>query len=142
MTQPSFSPVPQPTRSALPCGSRPLQTGAPTGSRTCTSRSSPTDGPLGAPGPDQGYALKLAEDLFSDRLELVAGERAEDAVFGCAMVASAEVGDVRQGAGWSGPRYGLHSFRIPRWSSAGPDRLACAPLPAQWPITTTSNGAW
>jgi hypothetical protein len=44
---------------------------------------------LGIQGPDQGYALKLAEDLFVHRLELVPGERAEDAVYGCAMVASA-----------------------------------------------------
>lgn len=44
---------------------------------------------LGIQGPDQGYALKLADDLFSDRLQLVAGETPHDAVYGCAMVASA-----------------------------------------------------
>ncbi len=44
---------------------------------------------LGIQGPDQGYALKLAEDLFVERLQLVAGETKEDAVHGCAIVASA-----------------------------------------------------
>ena len=33
--------------------------------------------------------LKLGQDLFSDRLELVAGETKPDAIYGCAMVASA-----------------------------------------------------
>ena len=44
---------------------------------------------FGIPGPDQGYALKLGDDLFADRLELVPGETTEDAIYGCAMVASA-----------------------------------------------------
>ncbi len=41
---------------------------------------------LGTPGPDQGYALKLAR-RFEDRLELSAGESAEDALAGCVAVA-------------------------------------------------------
>jgi hypothetical protein len=41
---------------------------------------------LGTPGPDQGYALKLAR-LFEDRLHL-AGEHHEDAVAGCLGVAT------------------------------------------------------
>ena len=41
---------------------------------------------LGVPGPDQGYALKLAR-RFDDRLELAAGEHHEDAVIGCMAVA-------------------------------------------------------
>ena len=44
---------------------------------------------FGFPGPDQGYALKLGQDLFADRLELVAGETRHDVVYGGAMVASA-----------------------------------------------------
>ena len=40
---------------------------------------------LGSPGPDQGFALKLAH-RFVDRLILVAGESAEDAVAGCTSV--------------------------------------------------------
>lgn len=36
----------------------------------------------GTPGPDQGYALKLAR-RFADRLVLAEGEHAEDAVAGC-----------------------------------------------------------
>jgi len=44
---------------------------------------------LGVPGPDQGYALLVADKLFADRLELSAGITAEDALVGCAAVASA-----------------------------------------------------
>jgi hypothetical protein len=44
---------------------------------------------LGVPGPDQGYAFLLAHTLFEDRLELTAGITAEDALVGCAEVASA-----------------------------------------------------
>jgi hypothetical protein len=44
---------------------------------------------LGFPGTDQGYALKLGEDLFADRVELVEGETRHDVVYGGAMVASA-----------------------------------------------------
>jgi len=41
---------------------------------------------LGTPGPDQGFALKLAR-RFEDRLVLSPGEHAEDAVSGCTAVA-------------------------------------------------------
>ena len=40
---------------------------------------------LGSPGPDQGFALKLAR-RFEDRLVLEAGESAEDAVVGATAV--------------------------------------------------------
>lgn len=47
----------------------------------------PPDGEsFGRPGPDQGYALKLARQ-FEDRLELEPGEHAEDAIAGCLGVA-------------------------------------------------------
>lgn len=42
---------------------------------------------LGSPGPDQGYALRLAR-RFADRLRLVSGESEEDAVVGTALLAS------------------------------------------------------
>ncbi len=42
---------------------------------------------LGVPGPDQGYAMNLAE-RFEDRLQLAEGERAEDAIAGCVGVAT------------------------------------------------------
>jgi hypothetical protein len=49
--------------------------------------SEPTAGPgLGNQGPDQGYALKLAE-RFAGRLVLAAGEREDDALAGCVAVA-------------------------------------------------------
>ncbi len=40
----------------------------------------------GSPGPDQGFALKLAR-RFEDRLELAEGESAEDAIAGATAVA-------------------------------------------------------
>ncbi len=47
----------------------------------------PTAGPgLGNQGPDQGYALKLAE-RFTGRLMLAAGEQEDDALAGCVAVA-------------------------------------------------------
>jgi hypothetical protein len=89
MTQPSFAPVPSADRV------RPsLRLKTPEDWRA--DRVSELRGPvhphgpsLGIPGPDQGYALKLGDDLFADRLELMPGERSEDAIYGCAMVASA-----------------------------------------------------
>jgi hypothetical protein len=46
------------------------------------------EGPrLGVPGPDQGYAIKLARQ-FEDRLVLVPGESADDAVAGCVAIAT------------------------------------------------------
>jgi hypothetical protein len=89
MTQPSFAPVP---RADQVRPSMRLKTPADWRADRVADLHvavQPHGRSLGAPGPDQGYALKLAEDLFAGRLELVAGERAEDAVFGCAMVASA-----------------------------------------------------
>jgi len=41
---------------------------------------------LGSPGPDQGFALKLAR-RFEDRLVLAPGEHAHDAISGCTAVA-------------------------------------------------------
>jgi len=44
---------------------------------------------LGVPGPDQGYALLVAHELFEDRLELTPGISAEDALVGASAVAGA-----------------------------------------------------
>ncbi|MBW3610786.1 MAG: hypothetical protein KY438_04570 [Actinobacteria bacterium] len=46
----------------------------------------PVGAALGHPGPDQGYALKLARH-FEQRLVLAEGEHADDAVLGCLGVA-------------------------------------------------------
>jgi len=51
-----------------------LQTGQPRGPR------------LGSPGPDQGYALGLAE-RFADRVVVENGEHVDDALAGCTAVA-------------------------------------------------------
>jgi hypothetical protein len=47
----------------------------------------PPAGPqFGSPGPDQGFALRLAR-RFEDRLVLAAGESSHDAIAGCTAVA-------------------------------------------------------
>jgi len=48
--------------------------------------SQPSGVQLGSPGPDQGFALKLAR-RFEDRLVVVGGESVEDAIAGCTAVA-------------------------------------------------------
>jgi hypothetical protein len=45
----------------------------------------------GTPGPDQGYALRLAH-RFADRLQLGEGEHAEDVLVGCALLAARRAG--------------------------------------------------
>ena len=47
---------------------------------------------LGRPGPDQGYALLLAHRLFAHKVVLSEGITDEDALVGCAAVASARAG--------------------------------------------------
>ena len=44
---------------------------------------------MGTPGPDQGYAMLLADDLFAERVVTSDGVRVEDALAGCVVVASA-----------------------------------------------------
>ncbi len=46
----------------------------------------PTGDRLGAPGPDQGFALKIAHSL-ADRLHLADGEHLDDVIRGCLGVA-------------------------------------------------------
>lgn len=46
----------------------------------------PSGRKLGSPGPDQGYAIKLA-NLFHGRLRLVDGEHEHDVMSGCLAVA-------------------------------------------------------
>ncbi len=47
----------------------------------------PTGDRLGAPGPDQGYAIKLANRL-ADRLHLTDGEHVDDVIQGCLGIAT------------------------------------------------------
>ncbi len=49
-------------------------------------RGQPLGPKLGRPGPDQGYALKLA-DLIRDRVKVAGGEHVEDALAGAVAVA-------------------------------------------------------
>ncbi|HEX3840685.1 MAG TPA: hypothetical protein VHU85_07830 [Acidimicrobiales bacterium] len=86
MTQPSFVPIVEadqvrPTyRLRVP--------GIWTQSRPSELRgTTPPSGPLfGTPGPDQGFALKLARQ-FEGRLELAEGESVDDVIAGCTAVA-------------------------------------------------------
>ncbi len=89
---------------------------------------------LGTPGPDQGYALRLAR-RFADRLQLRPGESDEDVVVGVALLASRRaalfgrapmVHDVDTAlALWGflddGPPEGLLEVRRPAFSSAARD---------------------
>ncbi len=52
-------------------------------------RDKPEGRGFGSPGPDQGYALLVAHELFGGKLNLVEGEHDEDAIEGCAAIASA-----------------------------------------------------
>jgi hypothetical protein len=51
----------------------------------------PTGRGHGTPGPDQGFALRLAR-RFADRLVLQTGEESADVLLGCALVASRRAG--------------------------------------------------
>ena len=86
MTQPSFVPVVEADQVR-----RSYQLEVPsiwTTSRPSELRGTraPVGAFLGTPGPDQGFALKLAR-RFEDRLVLRPGEHADDAVAGCTAVA-------------------------------------------------------
>ncbi|HEY4929508.1 MAG TPA: hypothetical protein VIH95_10195 [Acidimicrobiales bacterium] len=86
MTQPSFVPVVEADQVR-----RAYQLHVPsiwTTSRPSELRGThqPSGSFLGTPGPDQGFALKLAR-RFEDRLVLGAAEHTEDAIWGCTAVA-------------------------------------------------------
>src|ERR1019366_8556402 len=86
MTQPSFVPIVEADQVR-----RAYQLRVPsiwTQSRASELRGTgqPTGTLLGSPGPDQGFALKLAR-RFEDRLVLAPGESVEDAIAGCTAVA-------------------------------------------------------
>lgn len=86
MTQPSFVPIVEAdqVREAY----RLHVPGIWTQSRPSELRNTtvPTGPKLGTPGPDQGFALKLAR-RFEDRLQLDEGESTEDAIAGATAVA-------------------------------------------------------
>ncbi|HXA31122.1 MAG TPA: hypothetical protein VNV87_02605 [Acidimicrobiales bacterium] len=86
MTQPSFVPIVEAdqVREAYRLHVPGIWTQSrPSELRTTTV---PTGPKLGTPGPDQGFALKLAR-RFEDRLQLAEGESMEDAIAGGTTVA-------------------------------------------------------
>ena len=86
MTQPSFVPIVEADQ--VRRAYRLRVPGIWTQSRPSELRgpSQPAGFKLGSPGPDQGFALKLARS-FEHRLELTPGESAEDAMAGSTAVA-------------------------------------------------------
>ena len=136
MTQPSFVPVVEADQvrrayqlhvPAIWTASRPSEV---TGTRQ------PAGAFLGTPGPDQGFALKLAR-RFEDRLVLLPGEHAEDALVGLHRGGHAAVGACSAG------RRSIHdltlAFTLWGFLAGAPDdlraareplfRLGFAPLP-------------
>lgn len=89
MTQPSYVPIVESdqVRSAYRLGT-PADWRA-TRPADLTQAEHPKGRNLGVPGPDQGYALLLAERLFADRVETAEGESVEDALAGATAVATA-----------------------------------------------------
>jgi hypothetical protein len=91
MTQPSFVPI---TEADQVRPARHLQVpaawtpGRPAELRTPARPIGPG---MGTPGPDQGFALRLAR-RFAERLCLADGEASEDATVGCAVLASRRSG--------------------------------------------------
>ncbi len=91
MTQPSYVPIVEAdqVRRAyqlhVPSAWTPSRPSELRGTRQPSGRS------LGTPGPDQGFALKLAR-RFVERLQLTAGESADDTVAGCTAVATRRSG--------------------------------------------------
>jgi hypothetical protein len=86
MTQPSFVPITEadqvrPARQLKVPG--PWTTARPA---ELTIPSRPIGPGMGTPGPDQGFALQLAQ-RFVDRLVLAEGESEEDVLVGCALIA-------------------------------------------------------
>ena len=87
--------------------------------------SQPTGFQFGNPGPDQGFALKLAR-RFEDRLGLAEGESVEDAIAGCTAVA------MRRCARFGrAPSVYDVSFAFTLWGFLGgaPDDLIAARIP-------------
>ena len=128
MTQPNFVPIVETDQVRPSYRLRtPLDWRARRGWPTCTGPESARGPELGAPGPDQGYALLLAHSQFEDRLELTAGITAEDALVGGAAVAQPARRAVRPGPGGQGHRAGPGALRLP---GRAPDDLVAwrAPL--------------
>jgi hypothetical protein len=94
MTQPKFAPITEEARVRPAYSLRtPLDWRA-TRVAEIKTPEHPSGPELGVPGPDQGYALLLAEELFADKLQLSPGISPKDAIHGCAAVACARSGQL------------------------------------------------
>ena len=90
---------------------------------------------LGTPGPDQGFALKLAR-RFEDRLVLAPGEHAEDAIVGLHGGGHAPGGQLRAGPGHPRPDAGLHPVGLPARGAGRPGGGPGAAVPGRRRTTT------
>ena len=68
---------------------------------------------LGFQGPDQGFALKIANG-FRDRLRLQPGEHAADAIQGCLGDRPAPRIDLQPGTGRARSHHRVHHLGLPR----------------------------
>jgi hypothetical protein len=91
MTQPSFVPIAEADQ-VRPARRLSLPTAwTPTRPAELRTPAHPGGRNLGRPGPDQGFALSLANRMVS-QLHLAPGESAHDAALGCALLASRRAG--------------------------------------------------
>ncbi len=86
MTQPSFVPIVEVDQVRSAYRLKVPTVWIPSRPSELRGTSQPRGLRFGTPGPDQGFALRLAR-RFEDRLTLVEDESAEDAVVGCTAVA-------------------------------------------------------
>ena len=137
MTQPRYAPITEQARVRPAYNLRTPEDWRADRVAEIDSPEHPTGRELGVPGPDQGYALLLAEELYSDHLELSQGISVKDALHGCAAVACARAGrfgrapvakDVELALvlfGFLGdPPSGLIEWRTPIFQGAAHDYLA------------------
>lgn len=91
MTQPSFVPIPDADQVRPARRLQAATSWTPQRPGDFRRPAMPTGRGFGRPGPDQGFALRVAR-AFADRVQLREGEDLEDVLFGCALLASMRAG--------------------------------------------------
>ena len=107
----------------------------------CADRPAEIDGlqpsgrQLGTPGPDQGYALKLARQ-FEGWLVLTPGESQDDAVAGCMAIALRHLEGQREAVvefpPGEQPRFGAPMFKVSQVDVALVARAIASAIAAGW----------
>lgn len=91
MTQPSFVPIGEADQIRPALRLEASGTWSPDRPADLRLPAMPAGRGFGKPGPDQGFALRVAR-AFADRIVLTKGEELEDALVGCALMASRRAG--------------------------------------------------